>query len=249
MDTNQVRAKIVEVSQLVRKALIERGIAADEREPEYKYKYGGGVAKARRSPYWSEEGGYKYIDDVEEHLRRLFQCFDLLNPPPGGAIFEIGPGSCYFLFLCRELRGCRVAGVDWAKDDAADSKKALRMPFHELQKYAFGLFRKHFGLEAVVRHQVVKGNQPVAFGGCYDAIVATHAMFNRAWREDKYRYWLRDCYQHLQPEGKLMIALNKVHPEALEALPCLRPLHALKGNERLNLLTREEIGQILRDET
>jgi hypothetical protein len=247
MDRNQTRTRILEVGQLVKLALIRRGIADAEREPVLKY--GRGVAKARRSPFWSEEGGYKYIDDVEDHLRRLFHCLDLLDPRPGSSIFEIGPGSCYFLFLCRELRGCRVSGIDWIEDEIADTKKALRMPFHDLQKYAFGLFRHHFGLENVVRHQVVKGNQPIAFGSRHDAVVATHAMFNRAWREDKYRYWLRDCYHHLEPGGKLMIALNKVHPEALAALPCLRALHALKGNERLNLLSREEIGQVLMNES
>jgi SAM-dependent methyltransferase len=242
MDREQVRARIIEVARRVKQVLVKRGIAADEQEPKYK---GRGVRKPRRNPFWSEEGRYKYIDDVDVQLQRLFQCFDLLNPRRESSVFEIGPGSCYLLFMCRELGGCRVAGIDWIENEAADSNRAFRMPFHGLQKYAFGLFRKEFGLEGAIRHQVVKGNQPIVFDGCYDAIIANHAMFNRAWRESKYRFWLRDCYEHLKPGGKFMIALNKVRPDALAALPCLRPLHAREGNEKLNLLSREEIGEVL----
>jgi hypothetical protein len=246
MDDNQARTRIIEVGQLVKKALVARGVRAEEKESSYKIS--GGVARLRSNPFWSEEAGFKYIDDVDSHLRRLVQCFELLNPRPGSSVFEIGPGSCYFLFMCRELRGCRVAGVDWIEDEAADRKKALRMPYHDLQKHAFRLFREHFGLDDVVQHQVVKGLQPIDFGGRYDAIVATSAMFNRGWGEESYRFWLRDCHQHLEPEGRLMIALNKVRPDALAALPGLRPECPPPGNEKLTIIARAAIGQILNGE-
>jgi len=243
MDRDQVRLKLIEVAQTVKHALVERGIAPEEKDSGYKR--GGGVVRRRDSPFWSEERGYKYIDDVEDHLTRLFECFDLLDPPPGSSVFEIGPGNCYFLVMCRELRGCRVAGVDWKRDDAHNNKKALLLPYHELKKYAFHLFRKLFGLEEAVEHQIVQARQPVAFGGPHDAIVATRAMFNHRWGEGDYRYWLRECYQHLRPEGRLMVHFNKVDPEILAALPFLRPAQARSSNEKLSLIRRTEIGQVL----
>jgi transposase len=91
----------------VKKGLIERGVGAAATEPDYKYV--GGEVKPRRSPFWSRKRGFKYIDDVEDHLRRLFRSFEILDPRPGSSVFEIGPGNCYFRFMCRELRGCRVA--------------------------------------------------------------------------------------------------------------------------------------------
>jgi SAM-dependent methyltransferase len=245
MDAQQVRARIMEVGQLVKAALIERGLS--DEDVKRAYKLVDGKPQPRPSPFWSQERGYKYIDDVNGHLRRLGRAFDQLDPRPASAVFEIGPGSCYFLFLCQQLRGCRVAGVDWIADEAAADKKARRMPFHELQQFAFGLFRHHLGLADAVKHQVVKAHQPIAFGGQHDAIVATRAMFNHGWREDEYRFWLKDCHEHLRPEGKLMIALSKVHPEALAVLPFLRPVHSPGKGKKLNILCREEIGRVLGD--
>ena len=247
MDSDQVRARIIEVGQRVKPALLERGLSAEEIQPGYKYV--AGEAKQRPRPFWSEERGYKYIDDVDDHLRRLAKSFDFLDPRPGSAVFEIGPGSCFFLVLCRELRGCRVAGVDWIEDEAADQDDSLRMPFHDLQKYAFRLFREHFGLADVVRHQVVKAHQPIAFGGQYDAIVATRAMFNRGWQEGEYRYWLEDCYRHLWPEGHLMVHLNKLEPEHLAVFPFLRPVPVPGGVKKLSRIARETIGQALEGST
>ena len=235
MDSSQVRARIIEVGQLVKQALIERGVGAAETEPDYKYV--GGEVKPRRSPFWSRKRGFKYIDDAEDHLRRLFRGFKVLDPRPGSSVFEIGPGNCYFLFMCRELRGCRVAGVDIKRDDGPDPDK--------LAKYAYHLFREHFRLEEVVKHQVVEKEQPIDFGGRYDAIVATRAVFNRGWREIEYRFWLNDCYQHLQPQGRLLFYFNKVDPEPLAALPLLRPPAPADGVKKLRMLSREAIGRAL----
>ena len=246
MDRSQIRARIIEVAQAVKQKLIERGVSADEAEQSYDYR--DGVATRRHSAFWSQEQGYKYIDDVEEHLRRFFQCLDLLNPHEGSAVFEIGPGNCYFLFMCRELCGCRVAGVEWKEGVLPGKKKAKTMPFHDLKMYAYQLFREQFGLEEVIRHQIVEAYQPVAFGGRYDAIVATRAMFNCHWGEGEYRYWLRDCHDHLQPGGRLMVHFNKIDPDSLAALPFLLPEHPLPGNEKLNIISREALGQLVTDQ-
>lgn len=243
MDRNQVRARIIEVAQAVKQKLIARGIRADEEDQSYDYM--DGVATPRHSAFWSRERGYKYVDDVEEHLERFFQCLDLLNPRQGSSVFEIGPGNAYFLFMCRELCGCRVAGVEWKEGVLLGKKKPKQMPFHDLKMYTYQLFRELFGLEEVVTHQIVEGYKPVNFGGQYDAIVATRAMFNCHWGEGEYRYWLRDCYQHLHPEGRLMIHFNKIDPAALAALPFLLPRHPPRGNAKLNLLSRAAIGEAI----
>jgi SAM-dependent methyltransferase len=243
MDRNQAWARIIEVGQLVKQALIARGVNAADKETNYKYV--DGVKKLRRSPFWSNKRGYKYIDDVEDHLRRLVRSFEVLNPKPGSSVFEIGPGNCYFLFLCRELRGCRVAGVDIKQAGLSDAEKPDKNPSRELSKYAYHLFREHFGLEEVIKHQVICGNQPIDFGDEYDAIVATRAVFNRGWREGEYRFWLRDCYEHLRPEGRLMFYFNKVAPEHLAVFPFLRPAQPTSDIKKLSMISREAIGLFL----
>jgi hypothetical protein len=246
MDRSQVRARIIEVGQIVKKALIERGVGAEDKKRLDRHR--AGVAKTRTSPFWSEERGFKYIDDVEDHLRRLFQCLDLLNLPEGSLVFEIGPGNCYFLFMCRELRCCGVQGIDWKQNEGTVNRKGVLLPYHELKQYAFRLFRAHFGLEDAVKHQIVAAHQPMEFGGRYDAIVATRAMFNHGWAPEEYRFWLNDCYQHLRLEGKLMVHFNKVAPDALADLPFLRPLHPPPGNEKLSIISRDELGRVINSE-
>jgi hypothetical protein len=246
MDNNEVRAKIIEIGQLVKQTLVDRKLSPEDwglRPWDMNWEGKGG-----RSPFWSPKRGFKYIDDVEDHLRRVFKAFNLLDPLPGSSVFEIGPGSCYFLVLCQELRGCVVAGVDWIEHDTADIDQDLRMPYHELQKYAFGLFRKYFGLESAVRHQVVKAREPIDFGGCHDAIVATRAMFNRGWAEDDYRYWLNDCYRHLNTAGRLMVHLNDIEAEPLAVFPFLRPPAGAEGGKKLSVIPREVIGRALTDQ-
>jgi hypothetical protein len=245
MDQNQVRARIIEVGLAVKKQLLESGLCPEEPEPGSQYKKGDGAR--RTDPFWSRERGFKYIDDVEDHLRRFFQCLDLLDPRAGSSVFEIGPGNCYFLFMCRELRGCQVAGVEWKQDDASSNKKAQRMPHHDLKKRAYRLFREYFGLEDAIKHQIVEGFKPIDFGRPYDTIVATRAMFNHGWREGEYGFWLRDCYEHLQPEGQLMVHFNKIDPESLAAFPFLLPHCPPRGNEKLSIIPREMIGQTLAD--
>ncbi len=239
MDRDQVRARILEVAHVVKDKLSERQRHAAGDRPDSKVS--ADAEALRCGPFWVEERGYKYIDDVEDHLRRLFRSFHLLNPRAGSSVFEIGPGNCYLLFMCRELRGCRVAGVDWKLGQAAQPGK----PFQELAQYAHALFRAQFGLEEAVRHQIVEAYQPIEFGGRYDAIVATHTAFNQGWGEGEYHFWLRDCYQHLQPEGRLLIALNKVEPAALAALPFLRPAQPTPGFKKLTSLPRELLGELL----
>src|SRR5262249_39580466 len=150
----------------------------------------------------------------------------------GSSVFEIGPGNGYFLLMCRELRGCRVAGVDKIYDNRKGQGQN-----------AFRLFREHFGLEGAIRHQFVEGDQPIAFGGRYDAIVATRAHFNRGWGEPQYRFWLRDCYDHLEPGGKLMVHFRTLEPEYVAALPLLEPAYALKDVKKLSIIPREAIGR------
>ena len=238
MDLDQVQARIIEVGQLVKQKLIEK-------EKEQRIQYGDDIEK--RAGLWYKERGYKYIDDVDYHLRRFFQCLDLLAPRHGGSVFEIGSGNCFFLFMCRELRGCRVAAVDWKRDedDLTGNKDPEKKLYRDLKKYAYHLFREYFGLQDVIKHQIVHGNKPIEFGGEYDYIVATRATFNRHWREKEYRFWLDDCYRHLRPGGNLMIALNKVEPKSLAALPFLRPLHPSRENEKISIISRETIREAI----
>jgi hypothetical protein len=210
MDRNEVQARIIEVAQLVKATLVGKHISIKDKC-----------------------NGYKYVDDVQSNLRRLFLCFDLLDPRPGSSVFEIGPGNCFFLFMCRELRGCRVAGVDKITDkDKGQGQNTFR------------LFREHFGLADAIKAQFVEGMKPVDFGRRYDAIVATRAHFNRDWQESAYRFWLRDCYEHLQPEGKLLVHFRTIEPEIVTALPLLQPQFAIKDVKKVSVISRESIGQV-----
>jgi hypothetical protein len=215
LDKHQVQEKIIEAAQVVKNQLIEQGVAAKGRVE-----------------------GYKYIDDVRSNLRRLFLCFDLLDPHKGSSVFEIGPGNCYFLVMCRELRGCRVAGVD--------RKPAL---INGQGQLAFRLFREHFGLDDWIRAQTVEGSRPIDFAGSYDAIVATRAHFNQGWGKADYRYWLHDCYHHLLPGGKLMVHFHRIESEIIAAFPLLEPVYAIKAAKKLSVVSREAIGHVLGNQT
>jgi hypothetical protein len=213
MDRDQVQARILEVARMVKRKLIENQLSPKD-----------------------QERGYKFIDDVKQHLRRLFWSFDLLNPAEGSSVFEIGTAHCYFLFMCRELRGCQVTGLDIIHEGAFAAPEQVR--------YAYRLFREQFELESVIRHQVVERYKPIDFGGLYDSIVATRAVFNRGWGQEEHRFWLRDCYDHLLLGGRLMIHFNTIDAEALAALPLLRPLHTPERVKKLTILSRETIGQL-----
>jgi hypothetical protein len=137
--------------------------------------------------------------------------------------------------------------VDIKQEGLVGSEKPGKNPSRELSKYAYHLFREHFGLEEAIKHQVIEGNQPIHFGGQFDAIVATRAVFNRGWGEQEYRFWLRDCYQHLRPGGRLMFYFNKVTPEHLALFPFLRPAQPTAEVKKLSMISREAIGQFLGD--
>jgi hypothetical protein len=169
---------------------------------------------------------------VDIHLRRLVRSFDLLNPPEGSSVFDIGPGNCFLLYLCRQLRGCEVAGIDMIAGDGYG-------------KHAFRLFREQFGLADAIRHHVVRAYQPIDFAGRYHAIVATAAMFNDGWREAEYRFWLKDCFDHLLPQGRLMMHFNRIDPEPLAALPLLRPTRNPDHVKKLTIVSRETLGEVL----
>ena len=243
MNRNQVRARLIEAAGAIKGKLDDRRLQAADKVAEEKVT----GAKKRHGRFWIEGRGFKYVDDVEEHLNRLFRSFDMLDPQEGSSVFDIGPGNCYLLFMCRELRGCRVAGVDWKLEEGPAAVNTEEKPLRELGLYAQGLFRRQLGMEDVVRHQVVREFEPVAFAGRYDAIVATHTAFNLGWGENAYRYWLRDCYEHLNPDGRLMIALNKFKPAVVAAFPFLLPLEPTPGFKKLTLISRGTLGAALAD--
>jgi hypothetical protein len=147
--------------------------------------------------------------------------------------------------MCCELRGCRPAGIDIKPDEWLHEAKPAKNACRELSKFAYQLFREHFGLEKMIKHQVVQRLSPINFGGRYDYIVATRAVFNRGWREEEHRFWLQDCYEHLQPDGRLMVYFNKVDTASLSAWPFLRPAQPPGGVKKLSIISREEIGQAL----
>jgi hypothetical protein len=260
MNRNEVKARLAEAAAAIKGELDARRLEAaaaikgqqDARRLKAAEKVAAGRitgAKRRRGRFWVEERGFKYVDDVEDHLRRLFRAFDTLDPPQGSSVFEIGPGNCYLLFMCREMQGCRVAGVDWKLAEGPAAVNTAEKPLWELGLYAQGLFRRQLGMEEAVRHQVVREFEPVDFRGRYDAIVATHTAFNVGWGVDAYRYWLRDSYEHLNPDGRLMVAINEIQPAVLAALPLLRPPQPTRRFRKLTLLTREAIGRMLAEKS
>jgi hypothetical protein len=238
MNRNEVKARLAAAAAAIKGELDDRRLEAAEKVAAERVT----GAKKRRGRFWVEERGFKYVDDVEDHLRRLFRAFDTLDPPEGSSVFEIGPGNCYLLSMCREMRGCRVAGVDWKLAEGPVAVNTAEKPLRELGLYAQGLFRRQLGMEEAVRHQVVREFEPVDFRGRYDAIVATHTAFNLGWGVDAYRYWLKDCYEHLNPEGHLLIALNKVKAAVVDVFPFLLPPEPTPNFKKLTLVSRATLG-------
>jgi hypothetical protein len=77
VDSSQVRARIIEVGQLVKKGLIERGVGAAATEPDYKYV--GGEVKPRRSPFWSRTRG-KLMVHFHQLEPEVWATLPLLQP-------------------------------------------------------------------------------------------------------------------------------------------------------------------------
>ena len=128
----------------------------------------------------------KFIKEHEIHINVAFELFELIKPH--GNIFEIGPGACYFLYLCKHINNCHIDGVD-------------------LESPLFSVIRKQLDIQINEAHVWAFRNIP--FHQPQDYIVTFLTMFNSGWGVNAHKYWLSDCYNNLNDDGKLFIHFNR----------------------------------------
>ncbi len=129
----------------------------------------------------------KFIKLYKNLIQRDLDLLKLINPK--GEIYEIGPGACYFLYLCRNINGCKINGID-------------------LESPIFRIVRKNLNIDNINETRVTAFRK-IPFVGQYDFIVTFLTMFNSGWGKDAHKFWLSDCANHLNEKGKIIIHFNK----------------------------------------
>lgn len=134
----------------------------------------------------------KYIVNPRVHIDICDKLLKLLNPK--GKILDVGCGNGYLLYLCRELYGCEVTGLDRCDRDDARTKI-----YTELTK------RLNIN---VIKH-TIKPLEAMPIFEKYDLITATMTMFNNNWSVNQHKFWINDCQSHLVNGGKIILLTNK----------------------------------------
>lgn len=136
--------------------------------------------------------GYKFLEHADHHLDRILTTFQHMNPPQGGRVFEIGPGCCYLLHMCRQ-RGCEVRAVD------------VKLEYFVVYR----TMRRLLELEPFISEFRVESFHPIPFIQLYDRIVATAIMFDREWGVAEHLYFVEDCLRNMKPDGILVLSFNE----------------------------------------
>jgi SAM-dependent methyltransferase len=140
----------------------------------------------------------KWLRDSRDLWATYHREFIHLNPPHGSDLLDLGAGGGYLMWLCRELAGCAVTGVDPAE----------RVDYEAL--------RTVFDLAGAIEKRTIEARTPLRLARRYDVICATRICFNRRgdalWEEADYTYFLRDAAQHLNPGGELYLHFNEPPP-------------------------------------
>jgi SAM-dependent methyltransferase len=154
------------------------------------------VPNSQTDYYWKygindkDNGPFKFIKYPMRHIQRCMDYYNLLKPKRG-SLFNIGVGVGYFDYICKQLGGCVVSGIDIMLDDLLIYKKMrliLKIPVREFR---------------------VNIMTKIDFGGTYDYITSTLPTFNNDWSLEGHLFFLHDCFQHLNDGGKIFIAYNK----------------------------------------
>jgi len=116
-----------------------------------------------------------------------------LDRMPPKRILDIGSGAGYFLFVCKAL---------------GHSGYGLDLPEPELYEDMFELFGLKRGI-----HRVEKFQPLPETGQKYDYVTAFSICFNdhtkpNPWGIAEWEYFLNDAAKHLNPGGRIYLALN-----------------------------------------
>jgi SAM-dependent methyltransferase len=137
----------------------------------------------------------KYLD-LEKWLKlniRYANELGLVVKPPR-SVLDLGCGGGFFLVVCRRL-GARVLGMDLDKDIVLNEMVAL-----------FGLKRVTWRIRAFVKLPDLRRK--------FDLITAFMICFNFPprggyWGVREWDFFLNDILEHLLPQGRLLLSLNR----------------------------------------
>ena len=132
------------------------------------------------------EEPYKFVREFDHHMSRYQKIFDYLCLPKNSSVFEMGPGCCYFLYLCRN-HGYHVDAIDI-------------LNFQEVYQGA----RTALGMEKVVKHQRLAPFEKVKFLRKYDLIICTLPPWFRhqPWTQTAHMDFLEQVHDHLKRKGR-----------------------------------------------
>jgi hypothetical protein len=128
----------------------------------------------------------KFLKNYHNNINRSVEYFNITNFQ--GSIFEIGPGSCYFLYLCKQINKCSVSGVD-------------------LESPIFKICQKNLSID--IKEYSVCAFKTIPFEKKHNYIVSFLTMFNSGWGISAHKFWLEDCLNYLKDEGEIILHFNK----------------------------------------
>jgi SAM-dependent methyltransferase len=136
---------------------------------------------------------HKYIEDPAFWYRQAWEFVKKNEIRPRSRVFDIGPGTGYFLYILKTEFGCDVSGTD------------RPFPFFSVCRELLGL---NVVIERVHRYRPIQSLQGrydyiTAFGACFDC-----SLLKRIWDKGAYDFWFNDMIHHLKPGGQLITQWN-----------------------------------------
>lgn len=155
------------------------------------------VFAERLRPFWDPFAGSgmaKYLN-LDVWLRETILRYLLVAPDgsPTGRVVDLGSGTGYFLWVCREL-GHEILGIDLAGE-----------PLYDTCIDVLGVPRNQFRIEPE-RSLCDLGSDVVlitAFMACFDRYEDGTPWDTTAWS-----FFLSDTREHLEPGGRLAMKFN-----------------------------------------
>lgn len=149
-----------------------------------------------------------------------------LDPRPNSSLFDLGTGPGYLLWFARELRGCKVRGLErFEREDYRELWKAMN-------------------LERVIQTEKIEPLKKINFPGTFDYISATGINFTRPlkrkWNAKEHFFFLCDVREHLNPEGEVFLTFN--YPPPREVVTFLSKAAFWKRGEKFFKIKKEALN-------
>ena len=142
--------------------------------------------------YVNTSGWKKYLKDPNLWIAKNTAWLELIDPQPGDSLYDIGAGCGFFMYLARELRGCRITGCDV---DITVQK-------------VFAIMKLALGVYDEVDEGCVTPWKPLPCQGRYDWITSLAIAFSGGWQVEEHRWFLRAVGEQLADGGSALLIFS-----------------------------------------